>query len=142
MIPTDVPREGKPSNREIAQRIVETASRTEIVAVLAIVVDERLAGSARILDAKEGHRGLLATLELSLHQVRTTPARGWAVPLIQAGSPWWSLLESTQLGAQSDPAASVLATGRILARKAPYRSRIELVGGRRGRRYAAQTSRR
>ncbi|MGW4246736.1 DUF4192 domain-containing protein [Nocardia sp. NPDC004722] len=111
----DLPTRGKSTASRLTHRIAEACARADIVAALAVVVDDRLVRASEGSAAPGKHRLLLTALERSLAECGTELIGGWAVADIGAGAPWWNLRRSGDRGTQGDPASSFAAAERVLA---------------------------
>ncbi|WP_327138942.1 DUF4192 domain-containing protein [Nocardia sp. NBC_01327] len=119
---------GEPPDTDIVRRIAEACSRADIVAALAVIVDDRLAiPSACSVTDRSGDR-LLATLEQHLIKVGVRLAGAWAVAGVLADAPWWNLRDPRQRGTLPDPTASRIAAERVLASLPILGCREELFG--------------
>jgi hypothetical protein len=95
----------------IAAAAARICARPEVVGVLAVVIDD----AARMPESAPPypHR-VLDDLERQLAATNVPVRAAWAVTVIAAGQPWWSLRTPQDSGYVPDPDTSVVAFRRVL----------------------------
>ncbi|WP_147471682.1 DUF4192 domain-containing protein [Nocardia stercoris] len=112
----------------LATRLAAICVQERAVAVLILVVDDRLASRSptRPVALRRRHRELLQVLRTELSAARVAVADAWAVREIAADAAWWGLAEPDRSGRQSDPSGSPIALATVLDGRPIHASRAEL----------------
>ncbi|MVU80623.1 DUF4192 family protein [Nocardia sp. ET3-3] len=125
----DLPHRARGADIPLVSEIAHVCSGRDIVAALAVVVDDRVAPAlcpgAR---AHRPHRDLVDALGRKLAEIGVVLTNAWGVTTIEYGAPWWNLDHPYVHGSLPDPNASMLAVRRVFEDACPlFRSRAELV---------------
>ncbi|MCC3311428.1 DUF4192 domain-containing protein [Nocardia africana] len=114
---------GKKQLTAVVTRLADVAANENASAVLVLVIDS----TARPASAPhDRHTHAVDILDRALTARGVVLASAWATRVIDAGAPWWSLLDATESGVVPDPDASALAATFVVAGHPIRRSRGEL----------------
>ncbi|MEV0246891.1 DUF4192 domain-containing protein [Nocardia sp. NPDC050712] len=116
----------------IAQSLGQICAAEHAESVLAVIIDDRLAGPK----PQEPHRpwaarytALIKALDKSLATHEVLLGGAWAVAAIAGNELWWALLGGTDGGVLPDPGESLLAIASEIDGRRIHRSRAELSAG-------------
>ncbi|NKY86553.1 DUF4192 domain-containing protein [Nocardia veterana] len=107
----------------VATQLAGIAANENASAVLALVVDS---GAQPASAPHHRHTHTVDILDRALTERGVVLASAWATRMIEAGAPWWSLLDASETGVVPDPDASALAASFVVAGHPIRRSREEL----------------
>lgn len=103
----------------LPQRITETCRRSDVVAVLVVIVDDRAVPDHR-------HRTLVDTLRQKLTESDVVLAGAWSVPRIEEAAVWRNVESPQSHGLLPDPSSSQLAALQVFDGRLLRSSRGEL----------------
>ncbi|MBV7701700.1 DUF4192 domain-containing protein [Nocardia nova] len=107
----------------VVTQLADVAANENASAVLVLIVDS----TAQPASAPPSrHTHTVEILDRALTSRGVVLASAWATRVIEAGAPWWSLLDATESGVVPDPDASALAATFVAAGHPIRRSRAEL----------------
>ncbi|MBO0852956.1 MAG: DUF4192 domain-containing protein [Nocardia sp.] len=112
----------------LADHLAAICGQENAVGIVILIVDD---GATAPRPGRAGrragrHHDLIRVLDGTLGPRDVAIADVWAVPDIEAGAPWWSVLDSRSRGDQLDPSASPVAVAQVLDGRAIRESRSEL----------------
>ncbi|WP_051047109.1 DUF4192 domain-containing protein [Nocardia asiatica] len=111
---------------EVAARARSTAASIDASATLAVIVDDRLSDPDFGPTLPAAGRRLVDGLAHRLADSSAPLIGGWVSREITAGSPWWTLIGSTDRGVLTDPARSPIALDRLITGQPVHPSRQAL----------------
>lgn len=101
---------------QLPQCILRVCRRSDAVAVLAVVIDDRVLGSDTDSDdlSVVEHRRMLDVLRDGLAGYGVAVAGAWGVSAIRAGAHWWNIDSPWCRGLLPDPLVSQVAVQRVV----------------------------
>lgn len=107
----------------VVTQLADVAANENASAVLVLIVDSTAQPTSAPLSR---HTHTLDILDRALTTRGVVLASAWTTRVIDAGAPWWSLLDATESGVVPDPDATTLAATFVVAGHPIRRSREEL----------------